>query len=288
MQASRAMIVAGIIAAAAVGFAVTTNLAPPAPAGEESKPATNFPIRIDFARVLPYDNATDPTLITRGYVMNARLLYPEEGPPRPFHLLLLRQGESWDDLTTPEEWVKGKYHGFEVLSSSSRFDMFTEYYPFDSALIPLEMRLYCGGCDEKWSDPEAVRQGADTKATKIRALSVKDGDEFYRIAFALGNDQIDTLPASGTVEFRLTDSVGVTLFETNFQVKKTDFTKADVPIKLLRIPLGGKAFYQFAIPTEQIMPSPSGSREGFAFLNFLLEDKRILSGGIRGINLPPQ
>jgi len=283
MQGSRVAIIAGIVAAAAVGVALVLTQGP----ANKEEPVSSFPINVDFARVIPYENSTNFPKTTRGYVMNIKLLYPEEGPPRPFYLLLLKQGESWDQLTSPQEWVKQKHHGFEVLSSSKQFDMFTEYYPFDSTLIPSQMRLYCESCAEQWSNPEIVWQGADTRITKIRGILVKEGKEVYTIGFALGNNQIDTLPASGTVEFRLTDSIGVSLFETKFDVKDTDFRPANDPIKLLRVPMGGKASYQFSIPTEQITPSPSGQKTGFAFINFILEDGRILSGGIKGVKLPP-
>jgi len=282
MRGSRIVIIAGIIAAAAVGVALALSL----PAGKDES-VSNFPIKVDFARVIPYENSTNYPNVARGYVLNIRLLYSEEGPPRPFYLLLLKQGESWDQLTSPEEWVKQKNHGFEVLSSSKQFDLFTEYYPFDSALIPSHMRLYCGSCTEQWSDPELVWQGVDTRITKIKGLFVREGKEFYDIAFALGNDQIDTLPASGTVEFKITDSLGVSLFETRFTVKNTDFRAPSDPIKLLRVPMGGKASYGFSIPTEQITLSPSGKTTGFAFINFILDDGRVLSAGSKGVKLPP-
>ena len=283
MLGSRIAIVAGIAAAAvAVGVALVLMQVPTS----KDEPALNFPIKVDFARVIPYENSTNYPTVTRGYVMNIRLLYPEEGPPRPFYLLLLRQGESWDRLTSPQEWVKQKYHGFEVLSSSRQFDLFTEYYPFDSNLLPFQMRLYCENCKEQWSNPEIVWQGVDDKITKIRGLAVKEGKEFYSVGFALGNSQLDMLPASGTVEFRLTDSIGVSLFDTKFDVKDTDFRSPNDPIRLLRVPMGGKAYYEFGIPTEQIQFSPSGQKTGFAFIAFILEDGRILSTGIKGVKLP--
>jgi hypothetical protein len=277
-------IIAGVAAAVvAAGVVLALTQMP----SSKDEPTSNFPITIDFARVLPYENSTNPAKVTRAYVMNIKLLYPEEGPPRPFYLLLLQQGESWDQLTTPQEWVKRKYHGFEVLSSSKKFDMFTEYYPFDQSLLPLEMRLYCEQCAEQWSNPQMVWQKADERITKIRGILVHEGSETYAVGFALGNNQIDTLPASGTVEFRLTDAIGVTLFETKFDVKKTDFKRPNDTIRLLRVPLGGKAFYEFSIPTAEIKPSPSGQETGFAFVNFILEDGRILSGGTKGVKLPP-
>lgn len=282
MKGSRIAVIAGIAAAVAVGIALALTQVP---ASEE--PVSNFPIKVDFARVIPYENLTNSLNITRGYVMNIRLLYPEEGPPRSFYLLLARQGEKWDQLTSPQEWVKQKYHGFEVLSSSKQFDLFTEYYPFDSSLLPFQMRLYCEQCTEQWSEPEIVWQGADQRISKIVPLFVRDGIEYYNVAFALGNDQIDWLPARGTVEFKLTDSIGVTLFQTRFSVKETDFRPSSDPIQLLRIPMGGKSSYEFRFPTDQITPSPSGKTTGFAFINFILEDGRALSTGMKGVKLPP-
>jgi len=283
MRSSRVAIIAGIIAAIGVGVALALTQVPVS----KTEPVSNFPIKVDFARVIPYENSTNPAEITRGYVMNIRLLYSDEGPPRPFYLLLLKQGEKWDQLTSPQEWVKQKHHGFEVLSSSKQFDLFTEYYPFDSSLLPSEMRLYCEKCTEQWSIPEIVWQGVDNRITKIKGLLVREGKDVYTIGFVLANDQIDTLPARGTVEFKLTDSIGVSLFETRFKVKDTDFRPANDPIRLLRVPMGGKAFYQFSIPTEQISPSPSGKTDGFAFLGFILDDGRVLSTGTKGVKLPP-
>ena len=283
MRGSRVAIIAGIIAAIGVGVALALTQVPVS----KTEPVSNFPIKVDFARVIPYENSTNPAEITRGYVMNIRLLYSDEGPPRPFYLLLLKQGEKWDQLTSPQEWVKQKHHGFEVLSSSKQFDLFTEYYPFDSSLLPSEMRLYCEKCTEQWSNPEIVWQGVDNRITKIKGLLVREGKDVYTIGFVLANDQIDTLPARGTVEFKLTDSIGVSLFETRFKVKDTDFRPANDPIRLLRVPMGGKAFYQFSIPTEQISPSPSGKTDGFAFLGFILDDGRVLSTGTKGVKLPP-
>jgi hypothetical protein len=164
--------------------------------------------------------------------------------------------------------------------------MFTELFPWDATIIPQQMRLYCPDCEEKWSKPYVIWQGADTKITKMKGVLVQEGPEVYEVGFALGNSQIDTLPASGTVEFRITDSIGVSLFETVFRVKETDFVKPDEPIRYLRIPMGGKAFYTFTIPTEQIKSSPTGKTEGFAFVNFIFDDGRALSGGTRGVQLP--
>ncbi|MGH9876905.1 MAG: hypothetical protein ACRD5H_04650 [Nitrososphaerales archaeon] len=282
MKGSRIGIIVGIIAAAvAVGVVLALTQTQ-----KEEEPVSNFPIKIDFARVLPYENATSYPNVTRGYAMHIRLLYPQEGPPRPFYLLLAKQGESWDQLTTPEEWVKQKNHGFEVLSSSKQFDLFTEYYPFDSTLLPFQMRLYCASCNETLSKPEIIWHAADTKITKIKGLFVSEGEERYSIGFALGNNQIDTLPASGFVEFVLTDSIGVSLFETRFNVKDTDFRPANDPIQFLRIPMGGKASYGFSIPAEQIKPSPSGKTTGIAFLSFVFEDGRAISTGTKDVKLP--
>ncbi len=277
-------IIAGIVVAAVAVGVVLVLMQKPADNNDED---SNFPIKVDFARVIPYENSTRYPNVTRGYVMNIRLLYPEEGPPRPFYLLLLKSGESWDQLTSPQEWVKQKYHGFEVLSSSKQFDLFTEYYPYDSMLLPPEMRLYCGNCTQQLSSPEIVWQGVDNRINKIKGLFVKEGKETYTVAFALGNDQIDTLPADGTVEFKLTDSLGVSLFETNFKVKQSDFRPANDPIRFLRVPMGGKASYGFSIPTDQITLSPSGKTTGFAFLSFILEDQRVLTVGTRDVKLPP-
>lgn len=283
MRGSRIAIIAGIATAVAIGVVLALMQVPVS----KDEPVSNFPIKVDFARVLPYENSTEYPKVTRGYVMHIKLSYGEEGPPRPFYLLLLKQGESWDHLTSPQEWVKQKHHGFEVLSSSKEFDMFTEFYPFDSTLLPFQMRLYCEQCTEQWSNPEIVWQRVDEKITRIRGLLVKEGKEFYDIGFALGNSQIETLPASGTVEFRLTDAVGVSLFETKFDVKDTNFRAVNDPIQLLRVPMGGKAFYEFSIPTEQIKSSPSGQKTGFAFIAFILEDGRILTTGTKGVKLPP-
>ncbi len=282
MKGIKVAIFAGVAAAIAVGIVLALTQTP-----SSNEPVSSFPIRVDFARVVPYENGTNYPEVTRGYVMNIRLFYSEEGPPRPFYLLLTQQGETWEGVTDPEQWVKQKYHGFEVLSSSKEFDLFTEYYPFDSSLLPHQMRLYCSSCTQQWSEPQIVWQGVDTRITKLKGLSVREGVQFYNVGFVLGNDQIDTLPASGTVEFRLTDSIGVTLFETSFKVKDTDFRSADEPIRLLRVPMGGKAFYGFSFPTDQITLSPSGKTTGFAFLSFILEDGRVLSGGTRGVKLPP-
>ncbi len=281
------MIAGGIAAAVAVGIAITIITASRAPAGEDGS-TVGPPIKVDYARVVPYENATDPASINRGYVMNVKLSYTEGVPPKPFYLLLLPAGESWNGLTTPQEWVRQEYHGFEVLSSSTKFDVFTEYYPFDSSLIPVEMRLYCEVCDTKWSEPETVWHGVDEKITKVRALGVNDGPQYYVVGFALSNDQGDFLPASGRVEFRLTDSAGATLFESFFDVKEKDFRESNNPIRLLRVPMSGAAFYEFAIPVEQILPSPTGKTDGFAFLSFILEDGRVLSGGTGGVKLPPK
>jgi len=277
----------GGVAAAAViiGLAFAFTSIPPA----KNEAVSNFPIKVDFARVIPYENATDEPRITRGYIMHIRLLYPEEGPPRPFYLLLSPESNVWDRVTDPEKWVKEGVegnHGFQVLSSSKQFDMFTEYFPFDSSIIPQEMRLYCPDCEEKWSNPYRVWHGVDTRITKVKGLLVHEGAQFYEVGFALGNDQIDTLPATGIVEFRITDSIGVTLYETAFRVKETDFLSSDDPIRYLRIPMGGKASYVFEIPTEQIKPSPTGKTTGFAFLNFVMENGMAVSGGTRGVQLP--
>ena len=282
MRSSRIAIIAGIAAAVAIGVVLALTQVPVS----KDEPVSNFPIKVDFARVLPYENSTEYPKVTRGYVMHIKLSYGEEGPPRPFYLLLLKQGESWEQLTNPQEWVKQKHHGFEVLSSSKEFDMFTEYYPFDSTLLPFQMRLYCEQCTEQWSNPEIVWQRVDEKIARIRGLLVKEGKEFYYIGFALGNSQIETLPASGTVEFRLTDAVGVSLFETKFDVKDTDFKQAVNPLQLLRVPMGGKAFFEFSISTDQIKPSPTGQKTGFAFIAFILEDGRILTTGTKGVKLP--
>ncbi|MFQ5970263.1 MAG: hypothetical protein ACE5J2_07215 [Nitrososphaerales archaeon] len=285
MKGSKVAIVAGIggiVTAIAVGIVLALTQT-----SSSNELVSNFPIRVDFARVVPYENRTNYPDFTRGYVMNIRLFYSEEGPPRPFYLLLTQQGETWDRVTDPEQWVKQKYHGFEVLSSSKEFDLFTEYYPFDSSLLPYQMRLYCSNCTEQWSEPQIVWQGVDNRITKLKVFSVRQGVQFYNVVFVLANSQIDTLPASGTVEFRLTDSIGVSLFETQFKVKNTDFRPADEPIRLLRVPMGGKAYLGFSFPADQITPSPSGKTTGFAFLNFILEDGRILSGGTRGVKLPP-
>jgi hypothetical protein len=284
MKGSMVAIIAGIVVVAVAVGVVLVLMQKPADDKEEG---SNFPIKVDFARVIPYENSTNYPNVTRGYVMNIRLLYPEEGPPRPFHLLLLKSGESWDQLTSPQEWVKQKHHGFEVLSSSKQFDLFTEYYPYDSMLLPSEMRLYCGNCTQQFSNPEIVWQGVDNRITKIKGLFVKEGKETYTVAFALGNDQIDTLPTDGTVEFRLTDSIGVSLFETSFKVKQSDFRPANDPIRFLRVPMGGKASYGFSISTEEIKLSPSGKTTGFAFLSFILEDERVLTVGTRDVKLPP-
>jgi hypothetical protein len=283
MQGSRIAIIAGIVAAAVVIGVVLVLIQTP----KEEEAVSNFPIRIDFARVLPYENSTSYPNVTRGYAMHIRLLYGEEGPPRPFYLLLARQGESWDQLTTPEEWVKQKNHGFEVLSSSKQFDLFTEYYPFDASLLPHQMRLYCANCNETWSKPEIIWHAADTQITKIKGLFVSEGQERYNIGFALGNNQIDTLPASGKVEFVLTDSIGVSLYETQFRVKDTDFRPANDPIQFLRIPMGGKASYGFSILTEEIKPSPSGKTTGIAFISFVFDDGRVVSTGTKDVRLPP-
>jgi hypothetical protein len=279
-------IVGGIAAVAVIiGVVVGFSSQPP----KEGDELSNFSIKVDFARVIPYENRTNYPDVTRGYIMHIRLLYPEEGPPRPFYLLFSPQNNVWDRVTDPEQWIKEGVdgnHGFEVLSSSKEFDLFTEYYPFDSNLIPKEMRLYCPSCEEKWSNPEIVWQGVDTEISKLRGLIVHDGDEYYEVGFALGNDQIDTLPASGTVEFRITDSLGVTLYEKRFKVKDTDFGEADDPIKYLRVPLGGKASYVFKIPANEIKSSPTGRTEGFAMLNFVMESGKSVSGGIGGVRLP--
>jgi hypothetical protein len=281
----RAAIFGGIAAAAvAVGIVIALMSTP-----AEKEPVSNFPIKVDFARIIPYENRTDLTSITRGYVMHVRLLYSEEGPPRPFYLLFSPEDNAWGKVTDPQQWVKeGEYsnHGFQVLSSSKDFDLFTEYFPFDSSIIPKEMRLYCPDCEEKWSKPELVWQGVDERITKVKGLIVHEGVQFYDVAFALGNDQIDTLPASGTLEFRITDSLGVTLYENVYRVKDTDFLPANDPIKYLRVPMGGKASYVFKIPTEQIKSSPTGKTMGFAFINFELEDGRVLSGGIKDVPIP--
>jgi|GEM_PF-2437315 len=282
---NRAAIFGGIAAAAVVVGIVIALMSIPA----KPEPVSNFPIKVDFARIIPYENRTDLASITRGYVMHVRLLYPEEGPPRPFYLLFSPADNVWDKVTDPQQWVKeGVYsnHGFQVLSSSKEFDLFTEYFPFDSSIIPKEMRLYCPDCEEKWSEPELIWQGVDERITKVKGLIVREGVQFYDVAFALGNDQIDTLPASGTLEFRITDSLGVTLYENVYRVKDTDFLPANDPIKYLRVPMGGKASYAFKIPTEQIKSSPTGKTMGFAFINFELEDGRVLSGGIKDVPIP--
>lgn len=280
------MAVFGGIAAAAVAIGVVIALTA-TPAEDES--SSNFPIKVDFARVIPYENRTNFPEVTRGYVMHIRLLYGEEGPPRPFYLLLSPTDRVWDRVTDPEQWIKqGEHgnHGFEVLSSSKQFDLFTEYFPFDSSIIPVEMRLYCPNCEERWSDTYTVWQGVDTTITKMRGMVVREGAEFYEIAFALGNDQIDTLPASGTLEFRITDSIGVTLYETKFRVKDTDFIPANDPIKYLRVPLGGKASYVFKIAADEINPSPTGKETGFAFINFTMDNGVTVSGGTKNVKLP--
>lgn len=282
----KAAVFGGIAAVAVViGAVIALTSIPKA----DDEPTSNFPITVDFARILQYENRTAYPDITRGYIMHIRVLYGEEGPPRPFYLLLSPQPNVWDQVSDPEQWVKEgvhSNHGFQVLSSSKQFDMFTELFPWDSTIIPQEMRLYCPDCEEKWSKPNIIWQGADTKITKIKGILVQEGPEFYQVAFALGNSQIDTLPATGTVEFRITDSIGVSLFETKFRVKDTDFQQPNDPIKYLRIPMGGKATYTFTIPTEQMKSSPTGKTEGFAFINFIFDDGRALSGGTRGIQLP--
>jgi len=256
----------------------------------DNKPVPNFLIKVDFARIIQYENYTSCfSDCPRGYIMHIRLLYPEEGPPRPFYLLLSPEREIWDEVTDPQQWVKDGVsgnHGFEVLSSSKRFDLFTEYYPFDYRIIPLEMRLYCPDCEEQWSEPSNVWQGVDTRITKLMGLIVHPGERFYEVGFALGNDQIDTLPARGTVEFKITDPIGVTLYERVFKVTKQDFVRTDDPILYLRVPEGGKAFYIFSIPTDQIKSSPTGKTSGFAFLNFVMEDGVILSEGTKDVKLP--
>jgi hypothetical protein len=277
------IIIIGIIAAAvAVGAVVAFTSTQP----EKEEVESNFPIRVDFARVIPYENSTSYPNITRGFVMNIRLLYGEDGPPRPFYLLLAKQGESWDQVTDPEQWVKQKNHGFEVLSSSKEFDMFTEYYPFDSAQLPAEMRLWCGVCEEKWSKPEIVWQGVDERIAKIRGFLVTEGTEKYTGAFALGNSQIDSLPAKGMVGVRITDGIGVSLYEKQFEVQPQDFKVDDSPIRLLRVPMGGRAYCLFEIPTSEIKFSPTGQKEGVAFMNFMLEDGRILSANAP-VKIPP-
>ena len=276
----------GGVAAIAVVIAIVLALTSIPEA--KDKPISIFPIKVDFARIIQYKNFTDNFEGTGGYIMHIRLLYPEEGAPRPFYLLLSPQRNVWDQVADPEQWVKvGEYgnHGFEVLSSSKEFDLFTEYFPFDWKIIPLEMRLYCPDCEEKWSEPYIIWQGFDTTVTKMKGLIVHAGESYYEVGFALGNDQIDTLPASGTAEFQITDSIGVILYESIFKVEKSDFIGMDEDILYLGVPLGGKASYVFTVATDKIKESPTGKTTGFAFLNFMMEDGRILSGGTRDVQL---
>lgn len=283
MRGSGIVIIAGIVAAVAIIVAFALPSSHPSITKNES--TSKFPIKVDFARVIPYENYTNYPNVVRGYVLNIRVTYPAEGPPKPYYLLLTKSGESWSQVTNPDEWVKEKNHGFEVISSSKQFDLFTEHYQFDSTLMPDEMRLYCANCTEQWSTPQIVWQGADTKITKLKALAVYEGKEFYTADFALGNAQIDTLPASGTVEFRITDLYRVVLYETNFKVGVADFRTANDPVRLLHVPNGGKAYYEFTIPTKQIVPSPSGQKNGFAFIWFTLDDGRQFSSGTK-VRLP--
>ncbi|MEM2759461.1 MAG: hypothetical protein QXU32_06925 [Nitrososphaerales archaeon] len=276
----------GAIAAVAIAIGVVLAFTMPV---AKNEPPPNFPVKVDFARVIPYENVTSYPDISRGYIMHIRLLYSEEGPPRPFYLLLSPQPDIWDRVTDPEQWIKEGVegnHGFQVLSSSKEFDLFTEFFSFDPTIIPQEMRLYCPNCEEKWSSPYRVWQGVDTKITKLKGLIVHPGEKFYEVGFALGNDQIDTLPASGIVEFKITDSIGVTLYETRFRVKDTDFLSTDDPIRYLRVPMGGKASYVFTVPADEIKASPTGKTTGFAFLNFTLENGLTVSAGTRGVQLP--
>ncbi|MFQ5941758.1 MAG: hypothetical protein ACE5KA_08700 [Nitrososphaerales archaeon] len=282
----KAAIFGGVAAVAVtIGVVLAFTSIPP----ENEKSVSNFPIKVDFARIIPYENSTDYPMVSRGHIMHIRLLYPEEGPPRPFYLLFSPESYVLDEVTDAEQWVKEGVHGnhgFEVLSSSKEFDLFTEFFPFDSSIIPLEMRLYCPDCEEQWSERHIVWHGVDERITKIKGLIVHAGDPFYEVGFALGNDQIDTLPASGTVEFVITDSLGVRLYANVFKAKNTDFRGTDDPIRYLRVPMGGKASYIFTIPSDQIKSSPTGKTTGFAMINFVMEDGRVLSGGTRGVQLP--
>lgn len=276
----------GIAAVAiAIGIVVAFTSIP----GAKNEPVSNFPVKVDFARIIPYENATMYPDVSRGYVMHVRLLYPPEGPPKPFYLLLSPQSNVWDKVTEPEKWVKEGVegnHGFQVLSSSKQFDLFTEYYSFDSTIIPNELRLYCADCTEKWSAPQTVWQGVDTRVSKLKGLSVYPGDQFYDVVFALGNSQIDTLPATGTVDFKITDSLGVILYENKFNVKDTDFLNYNDPIRFLRVPMGGKSSYEFKVPTNEIKPSPTEKTTGLAFLTFQIKNGGAVSGGTRGVQLP--
>ncbi len=284
MRGKGVAIIAGIVAAVAVGVALALPSLHPTVAKNE--PVSNFPIKVDFARVIPYENITKYPDVVRGYVLNIRVTYPAQGPPRPFYLLFIKGGESWSQVTNPDGWVKEKNHGFEVISSSKQFDLFTEYYPFNSTLIPNEMRLYCANCTEQWSSSQIVWQGVDTKITKLKAFAVAEGRESYTADFALGNNQIDTLPASGTVEFKITDPYRVILYDTNFKVNVVDFRTANDPVRLLHVPDGGKAYYEFTIPTKEIVLSPSGQKNGFAFIWFTMDDGRQFSTGTK-VQLPP-
>lgn len=276
----------GIAATAiAIGIVIAFTSIP----GTKNEPVSNFPVKVEFARVIPYENTTMHADVSRGYVMHVRLLYPPEGPPKPFYLLLSSQYNIWDKVTDPEKWIKEGVegsHGFQVLSSSKQFDLFTEYYSFDETIIPKELRLYCANCTENWSAPQTVWQGVDTKVSKLKALNVNPGDQFYDVVFSLGNSQIDLLPATGTVDFKITDSLGVILYENKFNVKDTDFLDSNDPIRFLRIPMGGKASYDFKVPTNEIKPSPTEKTTGFAYLTFQLNDGGDVSGGIRGVKLP--
>ena len=293
----KVIIFGGIVTAIVLGVVLTfTFISTPTPTPTptsnpvvESEIVSNFPIKVDFARVIPYKNTTDYYNDSMGYIMHIRLLYSEEGPPRPFYLLLSSERGVWDDVTDPRKWINSgthNNHGFEVLSSSKEFDLFTEFFPFNPNIIPLEMRLYCPDCEEQFSEPHTVWQGVKTKITKIKGVLVKEGEESYEVGFALGNEEIDSLPAQGAAEFKITDPIGVTLYETIFEVNKDDFVGVDESILYLRVPLGGKASYFFTIPTDQIKSSPSGKTKGFAFINFMLDNGTIISGGTKGFQLP--
>lgn len=279
--------IVGGIAAIAVAIGIAVALSPTFVVDDFDD--SSFPVRVDFARVLPYENLTAYPNISRGHIMDVRVLYSEDGPPRPYFLLLSPQRNVWGQVTDPQEWIRqGTHgnHGFQVLSSSMDFDRFTEYFPSDSSIIPQEMRIYCPECEQKWSRPYPVQQSVDPMITRIAILVHPDPDG-YEVVFALRNNQIDSLPASGIVNFRMTDSIGVTLYETRFRVIDTDFRfNVDDPIRLLRVPMGGKAAYVFTIPIEDVRLSPTGKTTGFAFLDFTLEDGRTVSGGIDGVRLP--
>lgn len=286
MRISRIAVMAGIAAAVAVGIVLAVGYAP----GKNNQPEpedSNFPVDVDFVRIVSFQNKTSFPSIARGYLMNARLIYPE-GPPQSFYILFLRPGESWDQVTSAQEWVKNRYRGFEIISSSDKFDLLTEYYPFDSTLVPSEMRLYCGSCEEKWSEPQIVWQGVDEKISRLRGLIVEEGVEFYSVSFLLLNSQIDSFPADGRIDFRLTDSLGFTLYQSRFDVKASDFLQINDPIEISRAPMGGKAYFTFNIPVGEITASPSGSRTGYAFINFTLQDGRVLDDNTKNVHLPQQ